>query len=82
MRRLSITVSPKLLANILNLPPGVEVVDARYDNWRRQIKLLLQSPEFAEVNEGDQLPQATPQFETITSRAARFVGWNIKKETK
>lgn len=80
-RRRAISISSHLLLQIFQkgnpnpyeviadaLPESATIVDARFDQWSSYgavLNLLVESPEFTPVAEGEPWPEVRPMFRTI-----------------
>lgn len=76
MKAVRILVTPELLAQMMSLPAGSEIVDAQMQEY--YVELTITHPSFPEVNAvTGVIPRATPTF--IQQPPVVLTDWNIQE---
>jgi hypothetical protein len=76
-RRAAICISEQLLVEVMNLPEGTRIVDAKYNKILSTIELVVIHKDLAEVGVGDCVPVVSPSFSR--QPPIRFDGWGQKR---
>ena len=73
-RRGILSVTPELLTQLLHLPEGVNILDARHDGFRQVVELLITGPMLPELPENEATPMVRALFtKTLGESAPREI---------
>jgi hypothetical protein len=73
--RASFLITPEILAALLDLPPGTEIVYGEWDVWSGQLELVVAHPDLPETHAGQRLARVAPLYKTDEQGLGKFVSW-------
>lgn len=79
----SFGVTPNLIEQALQFPPGHEIVGAEWDWAGRCVRLIVEGPELPEIERGQLIPSIVPVIHCETdAQGKRLYRWEWMSQPK